>query len=376
MNLADVPTLLSTLALVLGHGASAPAVPNSMSCAPCQNSFRCFLAHFASSSRLCSRAGGANWRMPEAGTPIANAAPARLAADLPFLVAISLITAIWGFNFVVIKVGTTGVPPLLLAALRFIFVALPAVFFVKRPPTTWRLIASYGLFLGVGEFGLLFCAMKLGAPAGLSSLILQAQAFFTALLARPVLGERLGRLSAVGMLIAGSGLAVLGYQGNQPGAWGGHFRLALTMLIAAALMWAVANVLARRIGNVGSLSLLVWSSLVSPLPLLALSLSLEGPRAMVAALESLSATSIGALTYLVLLSTLVGYGAWNHLIVKHGASRVAPFSMLVPIFGLSSGAIFLGERFSSWHVLAAALVLLGLALHALGPKLLQPRRPE
>ena len=308
-------------------------------------------------------------RAPGANAPVASAAP----ADLSLFAVALAVTAIWGFNFVVIKVGTGDVPPLLLAALRFVFVALPAVFFVQRPRAPWRLVLGYGLFLGVGEFGLLFTAMKLGAPAGLSSLILQAQAFFTALLAAPLLGERLGPNSAVGMLIAGSGLALIGVQGNQPGAWGGHFVVALSMLIAAALMWAIANVLARRIGNVGALSMMIWSSLASPVPLVLLSLTFEGPEAIARALTSLSWLSVGALAYLVLLSTLVGYSAWNHLIVKHGASRVAPFSMLVPIFGISSGALCLHEHFTLWHALAAALVLLGLALHALGHRLFERR---
>ena len=287
-------------------------------------------------------------------------------SDLRLLVVALVVTAIWGFNFVVIKVGTRGVPPLLLAALRFVFVAFPALFFVKRPRAAWRLLAGYGLFLGVGEFGLLFTALKLGAPAGLGSLILQAQAFFTALLAAVLLGERLRPSSAAGMLIAGAGLALIGVQGNQPGAWGGHFVLALAMLIAAALMWAVANVIARRIGDVGALSVMVWSSLASPPPLLVLSLVFEGPTAMTAALGSLTRSSLAALAYLVLLSTLVGYSAWNHLIVKHGASRVAPFSMLVPIFGFTSGALVLHEQFTTWHAVAGLLVLAGLALHALG----------
>ena len=304
-------------------------------------------------------------RTAEASAPRASAAP----ADLSLFIIALAVTAIWGFNFVVIKVGTGSVPPLLLAALRFVFVALPAVFFVKRPRAPWRLVLGYGLFLGVGEFGLLFSAMKLGAPAGLSSLILQAQAFFTALLAAPLLGERLGSNSALGMLIAGSGLAFIAVQGNQPGAWGGHFVIALAMLLVAALMWAIANVLARRIGNVGALSMMIWSSLASPVPLLGLSLAFEGTRAITEALSALSWLTVGALAYLVLLSTLVGYGAWNHLIVKHGASRVAPFSMLVPIFGITSGALFLHEHFTPWHALAAALVLLGLGVHAFGHRL-------
>ena len=288
---------------------------------------------------------------------------------LPVSIAALAITAIWGFNFVVIKVGTDGVPPLLLAALRFTLLTVPAVFFVKRPQAPLSLIASYGLFLGVGEFGLLFTAIKLGAPAGLSSLILQSQAFFTAVLAGLFLGERFSSRSALGMLIAASGLALIGWQGDHPGAWGGHFILALSMLLGAAFMWAVANILAKRIGRVGPLNLLVWSSLFSPIPLLALSFVYEGPSAMVAAITSLSWLSIGALAYLVVLSTLVGYGGWNHLIVEHGAARVAPYSMLVPIFGMISGAAVLRETFNRYHAWGAGLVLIGLGVHALGDRL-------
>ncbi len=313
--------------------------------------------------------------MPSDRSPLV--ANASLASSAPTSVSLFfsalVVTAIWGFNFVVIKVGTQGVPPLLLAALRFVFVAFPAVLFVRRPAAPWRLILGYGLFLGVGEFGLLFTALKLGAPAGLSSLILQAQAFFTALLAAPLLGERLKPSSVVGMLVAGSGLALIGIHGNQAGAWGGHFVIALSMLVGAALMWAVANVIARRIGDVGAVGVMVWSSLASPVPLLVLSLVFEGPPAIASALGSLSRVSVCALAYLVLLSTLVGYSAWNHLIVKHGASRVAPFSMLVPIFGFTSGALALQEQVTRWHLVAAALVLFGLALHALGGRLFETR---
>jgi O-acetylserine/cysteine efflux transporter len=285
------------------------------------------------------------------------------------------ITAIWGFNFVVIKVATDGVPPLLLAGLRFTLLSVPAVLFVRPPRAHWLLVAGYGFFLGVGEFGLLFTAIKLGAPTGLSSLVLQSQAFFTAVLAAVFLGERFSVHSAVGMLIASSGLALIGFQGDVSGAQGGQFALAIAMVVAAALMWAVANVLARKIGGVGPLRLIVWSSLAAPLPLFALSWYFEGRAAIALALTSLSAQSVGALAYLVVLSTLFGYGAWNHLIVTHGAGRVAPFSMLVPLFGLVSGSLFLDEVFRATHAIAAALLLIGLAVHTFGLRWFAPRTP-
>ncbi len=282
--------------------------------------------------------------------------------------AVVLVTAIWGFNFIVIKVGVAGVPPLLLASLRFALSAFPALLFVKKPQASWLSLAAYGLLLGVGEFGLLFTAMKLGAPAGLSSIILQAQAFFTALVAAAALKEKLHIHNFAGMAVAGGGLALIalsGRSGPAPALTAGL----TAMILLAAFFWALANVVARRMPKTDGLSLMVWSSLFSPLPLLGLSFALEGKEAIAAAFSGLAPVSIGALAYLVLLSTLFGYGAWNQLIMRYGASRVAPFSLLVPIFGVSSGALVLGERFSVLDAAAAGLVLAGLALHVFGGRL-------
>jgi O-acetylserine/cysteine efflux transporter len=281
-----------------------------------------------------------------------------------------LIAAIWGFNFVVIKVGVVGVPPLMLASLRFLFCVFPAIFWVKKPAASWKSLAAYGLFLGVVEFGFLFTAIKLGAPAGLSSLILQAQAFFTALIAGLVLKERIGSHSVVGMLVSGAGLALIALsQSPTTGSVAGSTGLTLPlfmMLMAAALGWAAANVIARTIPSSSGLSIMVWSSLFSPIPLALLSLVVEGPESMARALLDLSWLSVAALAYLVVMSTLVGYGMWNKLIMRHGAGRIAPFSLLVPVFGIASAALFLSERFTILDSAAAVLILVGLAIHVFG----------
>jgi len=275
-----------------------------------------------------------------------------------------LVTALWGFNFVVIAVGEREIPPLLLACLRFVLAAVPAVFFVKRPRVTWKWVVWYGLFLGVGEFGFLFTAIAWGAPAGLSSVILQAQAFLTALLAVAFLGEKFRWNHAVGLIVAGAGLALMGWTKTPQGAWSVPWP-ALVLLILAALMWAAANVTARKMGPVDTLGLMVWSSLIPPLPLFALSWVLEGGPAVVAALGHLSWMGLGSVAYLAFLSTLVGYGLWNWLIVKKGASAVAPFSLLVPIFGVCSAWLVLGEALTPAHLTAAALILGGLGIHVL-----------
>jgi len=279
-----------------------------------------------------------------------------------------LVTALWGFNFVVIAVGVRDVPPLLLASLRFVLAAVPAIFFVKRPAVSWGLLAAYGLVLGVGEFGLLFTAIKVGAPAGLSSIILQAQAFFTVLLAVVFLGEKFRWFHGVGLVVSGAGLLLMGWTKAPSGAmtipW-----LGLTMLVLAAVMWAAANVLTRKMGQVDALGLMVWSSLFSPVPLFALSWGLEGGDHVVAALAHLTWLSWGALAYLAFLSTLVGYGLWNGLIVKKGPSAVAPFSLLVPVFGVSSAWLVLGEALTVGHLVAAGLILAGLVIHVFGGRI-------
>ncbi len=281
-----------------------------------------------------------------------------------------LIAAIWGFNFVVIKVGVAGVPPLMLAALRFAFCAFPAIFFVRKPDAPMRSIALYGLLLGVGEFGFLFTAIKLGAPAGLSSILLQSQAFFTAVLGAAFLGEKLKAHNLFGMLMAGGGLAVFGLISARASpaasAVAGLSPLLLGMLMAAALSWAGANIVARTIPKAGGLGLMVWSSLFSPVPLVALSLLLEGPEAMGAAFSTMSAVTVGAIAYLVILSTLVGYGLWNQLIMRHGAGRIAQFSLMVPVFALAASTFVLGERFGLPEAAASLLILAGLLVHVFG----------
>jgi O-acetylserine/cysteine efflux transporter len=278
-----------------------------------------------------------------------------------------LVTAVWGFNFIVIKVGVAGVPPLFLAALRFIFSFFPAFLFVRRPKVSWFLLAAYGLCLGVGEFGFLFTAIKLGAPAGLSSIILQSQAFFTVLLASTVLKEKIRFRSISGMLISGAGVLLIAVSEHRTGTAGFTSGL-LSMVLVAAFFWAAANIIAQKMPETDGLSLVVWSSLFSPVPLLILSLVFEGPASIILSLKGLQPVSAGALAYLVLLSTLFGYGVWNQIIIRYGAGRVAPFSLLVPVFGIASSTFVLHERISVWDALASVLVLLGLVVHLSGKR--------
>ncbi|MEV0000091.1 EamA family transporter [Streptomyces sp. NPDC050848] len=275
----------------------------------------------------------------------------------------ALVAAVWGVNFVVIEIGLDHFPPLLFNALRFLAAVLPAVFLVGRPLVAWKWIVGVGLVLGVAKFGLLFTGMDLGAPAGLSSLILQIQAVFTALFAFVALGERPGKVKIAGMAVALAGIGVAAADEGGGGAGGALVGFALC--VAAAACWGVSNVLTRKAAPPDALNFMVWVSTVPVLPLLALSLLLEGPEEDLAALRGLDWTGVGVIVYVAWITTIFGFGAWGWLLRRHPASSVAPFSLLVPVFGMSSAALFLDEDITGLRWCAAALLVGGVALTSL-----------
>lgn len=280
-----------------------------------------------------------------------------------------LVAVAWGFNFIVIKVGLDNFPPILFSALRFLFAAVPLVFVLPRPAVSWRIILGIGLVLGVVKFSLLFIGMDVGMSAGLASLLLQSQAFFTVVLAAVFYGTRPRPAQIAGILIAFAGMAVIATTVD-----GSFTYLGLALLIAAALAWAFSNMLTRKAGNVDMLALMVWVSLVPPIPLAIISLATEGLDRDIAALQALSWQGVGAVAYIAYIATIFGFGVWGLMIRKHGVATVAPFSLLVPVFGMSFSAWVLGESFGPQRLAGAALVVCGLILTVLGPRLLDRLR--
>ncbi len=280
-------------------------------------------------------------------------------AEVPLrhsLLAVSIAVA-WGVNFVVIDVGLDTFPPLLFAALRFVLTVLPAIFLVGPPMTSWRAVVGVGLFMSAGQFGLLFVAIDHGLPAGLASLVLQVQAVFTILLAVVVLDERPAarQLAGAGLAVAGIAIVALGRGGAVP-------LLSLLACVAAGASWGAGNVIMRRARPPAPLALIVWSSLVPPIPLAAVSLGLEGPGAWADAFGGLETAGLLALAYVIVVATFFGYGSWTWLMARHPASTVAPFTLLVPIVGIAAAWVALGEVPGVLELLGACVVLIGLAL--------------
>ncbi|MBB5216562.1 EamA family transporter [Parapusillimonas granuli] len=294
---------------------------------------------------------------------------------MDWLAALVLITA-WGLNFVVIKLGLSEIPPLLLGALRFVLVIFPAIFFIKCPPLPWRLIVAYGLTISLGQFVFLFTAMHVGMPAGLASVVLQSQAFFTVLLAAVFMKESVRWNNVLGVAVAVAGLVLI-----EQGAQSGDMPLlGFFLTLLAAFSWAMGNMVAKKAGKADVLGLVVWGALVPPLPFFVLSLVFEGPEAIRHSLAHVSPVGIFAVLYLSLAATIVGYVLWGRLLARHPASKVAPLSLLVPLVGLVSASVFLDERLGVIQWLGGGVVMLGLAVNIFGPRvtdgLIRRRRRE
>ena len=276
------------------------------------------------------------------------------------------VVAVWGTNFVVIKFGLTELPPLLLATLRFLLSALPWLIFVRRPAVAWRYLVSYGVFIGF-MFGLLFLAMRHDVSPGLASLLMQSQVFMTLLLVAWLQHERMPQLQFGGLALATLGFALIGWQSFSQ-AHADVTPLGLGLALGGALCWACGNVLARSIGKVDMLGFMVWSSVFAVPPLLVLSLWFEGPAAITGALPRASLAAWAAIVWQALGNTLFGFGAWGWLLARHPAATITPMALLIPVFGMGSSALLLGEPLQAWKLGAAALVMGGLAINVLGAR--------
>ncbi|ACB74406.1 O-acetylserine/cysteine exporter [Opitutus terrae] len=287
------------------------------------------------------------------------------AATLPFrhLLLALLVVTIWGANFVAIKVALRELPPLLLCTVRFVAVALPVVFFVPRPKVPWHQLALYGMTMFGVHFGLLFLGMKLGMSAGLASLTLQFQVFVTLALAAMMLKERISVVQIAGALTAFGGFGLVAAH------TGGDVTIAgLSCVLLAACSWGFANLVSKRLGAVNPLALVVWGGAFVPVPMAVASLVFEGPTLIAHSLTQAGFATIGSVAYIVYGSTLLAYSLWSWLLARHPASTIAPFTLLVPVSGMLSSSLLLGEALPAWKLQAAVLVIVGLALSLFGPR--------
>ena len=273
------------------------------------------------------------------------------------------IVAVWGTNFVVIKLSLDAFPPFLFAALRYIFALLPLVFFIPKPKVSWANLCIYGLAVGVGQFGILYFAIDGRISPGLASLVIQTQVFFTIGFAMFFAKERLRTYQMVAVLVAMTGLGMIALHTDATTTF-----LGLILVVFCGFSWGVANTVSRRAGSINMLAYVVWASAFAIPPLLGISFLLEGGwDHMTSAITSASAGAWAGVLWQSWGNTIFGYGAWAWLLSKHPAAVVAPVPLLVPIFGMGAAAYFLAEPLPLWKIMAAGLVITGLIVNLFWP---------
>jgi O-acetylserine/cysteine efflux transporter len=296
------------------------------------------------------------------------ASPSLHAARLPLrhaLLALAVV-AVWGSNFAVIKTALVHLPPLLLGVLRFSLVFLPAALFLPRPAVRWRNLAAYGMFIGAGQFGLLYFAMGRFISPGLASLVIQTQVFFTIGLSMLIARERVQPHQLIGLALGATGIVLIATH------TGGDISLTgLVLILCAAASWACGNLVGKRVQGVNMLAYVVWSGAFAVPPLLLLSLAVEGWPAMQAGLQAADTRTWLAVVWQAVGNSLFGYAAWSWLLSRHPAATVVPMALLVPVFGMAASAWFWGEALPLWKLGAAALVMGGLAINLLGGRWLK-----
>ena len=270
------------------------------------------------------------------------------------------VVAVWGTNFVVIKWGLDELPPFTFAALRYFFCAIPFVFFLRRPPVPWRWLSLYGVFLGA-QFALLFYAMRADISPGLASLVIQTQVFFTIGLSMWLFGEKVSGIAALGTLLAAAGLGVIAMNLDATVTLKG-----IVVVVCGAFAWACANIVVKQAARAGvkfdMLSFVAWASLFAVPPLALMVLVFEGAAPALDAMRAASPGAWASVAWQVIGNTLFGYVAWSRLLTRYDAAVIAPFALLIPVFGMGASALFLNEPVTAWKLVAGALVLGGITL--------------
>jgi O-acetylserine/cysteine efflux transporter len=264
----------------------------------------------------------------------------------------------WAFNLVVIKLAIKGISPLTFGCLRFVFVAFPLIFFIKRPNIPLKKLILIGLVLGVSKFALMFKGLEMGISVGMCALTLQTQVIFTALFSYIFFRHRLSKREIFGIALALCGVGMLGVQSENVSTLTGF-----VLVLSSALCWGLSNNIASTLKGVNMLQLTVWMSLVPPIPYFLLSHFWEGPEVFMQSLYAFSTKEFAATAYIVIIATLFGLTGWTWLMRQHNPAKISIYGLLIPVFSVFFGWLCLDENLSTLSFLACMVVFSGLVIN-------------
>jgi len=283
------------------------------------------------------------------------------------LMAAMVVVCIWGFSFVVVKWGLADMPPLFFVTLRFAGVAVLAIW-LPRPKIDLRYLLLYGISWGAVQFGCLFLAIHLGMPAGLASVVVQSQAFFTLILSTLLLDEHWRASQLAGLIVSALGLWLI-----AEGPGGSVPLVGFLLNLVGAIGWAYGNIVVRRMvarsTRTDTVGFVAWAAVAPSVVLALLSLVFEGRSQIMPAIEGLGLHAVLAVGYQAFAAVLAGALIWNRLLSRYPANQVAPFSLLVPCVGLLSAGLLLGEKLTLVQALGSLLTVGGVFINMMGARL-------
>lgn len=277
-----------------------------------------------------------------------------------------LVVIIWGLNFLFVKLGLNEISPFLLCAIRFLLASIPAIFFIKPPKVSFNIVASYGLVMFALQFSLVFLGMYLGMTPGMAALLMQVQVFFSILFAAVFIGDIPKKSQILGALVSFSGIALVASHLDKDVSLLGYL-----CMLGAAATWGFGNLITKKTKNINMMAFVVWGSFIASFPMMLLSLLVDGPTKIVATFHHITWQGISSIIYIVYASTWIGYGVWNWLLSRYPVGVIVPFTLLVPIVGIISSVIFMGEPLQHWKIAAGLLVMLGLSVNIMSSRIIQ-----
>ncbi len=282
------------------------------------------------------------------------------------LLLVFLVILAWGINFIFVKLALQDMSPLFLCALRFLLASIPAIFFIKPPKVSFKLIAGYGFFMFALQFSLVFMGMHIGMTPGMAALIMQVQVFFSMFFAVSFLNEQPQPTQILGALVSFAGIGVVAMHFDQHISF-----LGFVCVLGAAASWGVGNLITKKMNASNLISVVVWSSFIICLPMFIAALIIEGPQQLVFSYQHMSWKSLSSIFYIVYISTWFGYGVWNWLLSRYPVNTIVPFTLLIPLVGIISSVLVFGESFQLWKLVACLLVISGLCINIFSARLLR-----
>ncbi|WP_460144017.1 EamA family transporter [Pseudomonas sp. S2_A02] len=273
------------------------------------------------------------------------------------LVLAILVTLVWGVNFPITKLGLRSIDPFVLTGIRFALAAIPLVFFIKRPAIKFSYVAAYGFIFGLGMWGVINYGIQVGVSPGIASLIIQLSVFFTMGWGALLFKEKLRGAQLIGAL-----LALVGLGGIISTQQGEHAILGVLLIVLSAVAWSVGNVIIKKSGVKEIFSFMVWASLFPPIPLFFIAWLMQGAAPFENLQSSLDFTAVLSIVFQVYLATHFAYWGWNSLLKLYPVSTVAPLSLLIPVFGIGSSMLIIGEHILIPNLISIAIIIMGLAV--------------